>query len=109
MRFSIIARKRRTTCMLPEPQERISLNARCTKSSQLGVRKNTRNCPEGAKNFIGPQVPLADHSQHAMKLVYGEDGGRRIIDRRRQGSERNIDDNTKCKCWILLHRALRSA
>ena len=45
-KFSIIARIRLTTWRLFEPQLRISLKARYTKSSQFGVRKITRSCPD---------------------------------------------------------------
>ena len=43
-----------------------------------------------------------------MELVNGEYGGSRIIDRRLEGLERDIDDNAKGKCRVLLHGALRS-
>ena len=49
MRSPIIARRRRTTCRLFEPQLRISLNERSTKSSQFGVLKIRRNRPDRSR------------------------------------------------------------
>jgi len=42
-----------------------------------------------------------------MKLVNSDHGGRRIVDCRRQRLERDVDDNSVRKSWILLHRPLK--
>src|SRR5437588_5538369 len=59
------------------------------------------------EQFVGAQIAFADISQHAMELVYRQHGCGRIIDRRRQRLQRNVDNNAKCKGRILLHSALR--
>ena len=42
-----------------------------------------------------------------MELVDRQHGCGRIVNRRRQRLQRNVDNNAKCKGRILLHSALR--
>ena len=51
-------------------------------------------------------MTLPDHAEQALKLVYGEDGGRRIVDGFRQRLDRDIDDDPECEGRILLDGAL---
>ena len=63
--------------------------------------------PGAVEDLLVVQVPLADRAQQAMKLVDGEHGGGRIVDRRRQRLDRDIDDDAKREGGVLLHGALR--
>src|SRR5258706_195044 len=56
--------------------------------------------------LVGAQVAQADQAQQAVQLVDGEHGRCRIVDRRRQRLQRDIDQNAKSEQRILLDRAL---
>ena len=58
------------------------------------------------EQFVGPEVSPAHHPEHAVELIHGKHGRGRIVDRRRQGPERDIDDDSKRKRRVLLHGSL---
>ena len=51
-------------------------------------------------------MTLPNHTEQALKLIDGKDGGRRIVDGFRQRLDRDIDDDPECKGRILLDGAL---
>jgi hypothetical protein len=52
------------------------------------------------------QVSPADIPKQMVKLIDGEHGGRRIIDRLGQRLDRNVDDDAEGESGILLDGAL---
>ena len=62
--------------------------------------------PSSIENLIGAQIAPSGTSQKPVKLIDGQHGGRRIIDRLGERLDRDIDQNAKRKEGILLHRAL---
>lgn len=57
---------------------------KCQMHEVIPVRspKNQANPPRTIMYLIVVQVPLAGQAQKAMKLVYGENCGSRVVDRR---------------------------
>jgi hypothetical protein len=94
-----------------EPKARISgadlAECEVHKIFPIGSTENHAQLPGFVQYFVGAQLTLADHSQHPMELVNREYARRRIVDRWRKCLECNVDDNTKRKGGVLVHRAFR--
>ena len=62
----------------------------------------------GIQHDVGPQVPPPEHAQQSLHLVDREHGRRRIVDRRRERLEPDVDQDAEGEHRILLERPLGS-
>src|SRR5579872_4416846 len=56
-------------------------------------------------DLVGAQITLADRAQHAVKLIDRQHGGGRVVDRRRQRPDGDVDHDPKRKGRILIDGA----
>ena len=68
--------------------------------------KNDAERPGGAEDGVGAEIAPARAAQQAVKLVDGEHGGGRVVDRRGERLDRDIDEDANAEQRVLLHRAL---
>ena len=69
--------------------------------------KDDTQLSRAVRYLLVTQIPFANHSQQAMKLVDGEHSRGRIVDGRRQSLDGDIDQDAKREHRVLLERTLR--
>ena len=73
----------------------------------IGRPENHEQLARFIRYFVSAQVLVSGLAEQLLKLVDCNHGRCRIIDRRRQSLELDVDHDAECKSGVLLHGPLR--